>query len=657
MNSKRKKENQKDSHIDKKEVMAITGENEQGLRKIIDMTRMISIVLLLLHLYFYCYEAFRHWELYSEITDRFLNNLLSSGIFTGFNKLKLWSIGVLIISLIGAKGRKKESYTVRHSSLIISLGLILFFGSYFIYYSIKELQKKALFYILTTVIGYLVVLRGGTTLARIVKEKFSSDVFNTLNETFPQEERLLTNEYSINLEAEYNLKGNSKKSWINIINPFRGILVIGSPGSGKTYFIIQQIIKQQIQKGFSLFVYDFKYDDLTKLTYNLLEQYGKNYRVKPKFYAINFEDVTNSHRCNPLDPYTMTDITDAAEASRAILMGLNREWIRKQGEFFVESPINFLTALIWFLKKYEQGKYCTLPHVIELMQVPYEKLFAVLNTEAEIQALINPFIIAYQNNVMEQVEGQVGAAKIALARLSSPDLYYVLSGNDFTLDVNNPKEPKIVCMGNNPQKQMVFGAVISLYVSKLIRVVNKQDQLPCGLIFDEFPTVFFNGIDSLIATARSNKVATTLAMQDYSQLKKDYGKEQAEVIMNIAGNVICGQVSGDTAKQLSERFGKILQDKTSMSINSNDTSISKSKNLDLAIPPSTISTLSSGHFVGMVADNPECPIKLKVFHAKIFPGKPNGKAATGQTIKSDRSIEKVAENYLRIKKEIETLVK
>ena len=220
-------------------------------------------------------------------------------------------------------------------------------------------------------------------------------------------------------------------------------------------------------------------------------------------------------------------------------------------------------------------------------------------------------------DAMEQLEGQIASAKIALARLSSPQLYYVLSGNDFTLDINNPKEPKIVCMGNNPQKIQTYGAVLSLYVTRLIKLVNSKGKLKSTLIFDEFPRIYLNNMDSLIATARSNKVSTTIGIQDFSQFKKDYGRDQAEVIMNITGNIISGQVSGDTAKQLSERFGKIMQDRTSLSINRTDTSVSKSKQLDLAIPSSTISTLSSGEFVRIVSDNPDQRIVLKAFHAKI----------------------------------------
>ena len=294
------------------------------------------------------------------------------------------------------------------------------------------------------------------------------------------------------------------------------------------------------------------------------------------------------------------------------------------------------------------------------MQVEYDNLFTVLRTEKEIEVLINPFVNAYLNDVMEQLEGQIASAKIALARLSSPQLYYVLSGNDFTLDINNPERPKIVCMGNNPQKIQIYGAVLSLYVTRLVKLVNKKGRQKCSLVFDEFPTIYLNNMDSLIATSRSNKVAACLGVQDFSQLRKDYGKEQADVIMNITGNIISGQVSGDTAKQLSERFGKIMQDRESLSINRSDTSISRSKQLDAAIPPSKISALSSGDFVGMVADDPDCKIELKAFHCEII----NDHEALKQEQRNYKEIPEirklnnviVQQNYLQIKQDVQDIV-
>jgi TusA-related sulfurtransferase len=638
-----------------------TGENEQALRKILDMTRLMSLSILVVHFYYRCYSAFYNWGLHSKLTDRILANIEATGLLASGIRPRLFALGLLAISLLGARGRKDEKLRTGTARAYILAGLAIYLLAPLLLTVGMQAQPTALLYMGVTLSGYLLLLSGGTLLSRLIKRKLDGrDIFNKLNETFPQEERLLENEYSINLPARYHLRDKVRSSWVNIINPFRALMVLGTPGSGKSYFVIRHVITQHIRKGFSMFVYDFKFDDLSRIAYNTWLQHRDAYAVPPKFYVINFDDLSRSHRCNPLEPSAMTDITDAAESARTILMGLNREWIKKQGDFFVESPINFLTAIIWYLRRYKDGEFCTLPHVIELMQADYDSLFTLLRTEKEIEVLINPFVNAYLNDVMEQLEGQIASAKVAMARLSSPQLYYVLSGNDFTLDINNPDEPKIVCMGNNPQKIQIYGAVLSLYVTRLVKQVNKKGKLKSSLIFDEFPTIYLNNMDSLIATARSNKVATCLGIQDFSQLRKDYGREQADVIMNITGNIISGQVTGDTAKQLSERFGKIMQDRESLSINSNDTSISRSKQLESAIPASKIATLSSGEFVGIVADDPQCRIELKAVHCEIL----NDHEALKREESSYKEIEAIRKidnimvqrNYEQVKQDIQEIL-
>lgn len=637
-----------------------TADNQDSLRKILELTRKASLILLALHCYHVCRFFFSSIKWEHPFVDDLLIKVAATGVFNPPFDAKLLSFVLLFISLLGIQGKK--SIKIKATILVVLLlsGVVLFWGSEWVFSFDLGGNQVFIIYMIILVVSYLMILASATLLSRYLLGYFEPDIFNKINETFPQEERKLVSEYSVNLPAVYKLAGKVRKSWINFINPFRAILVVGTPGSGKSYFVIRNIITQHIAKGFSMFIYDFKYDDLSRIAYNALLKNKDAFEILPKFFTINFDDLNRSHRCNPLEPSTMLDITDASESSRTIMMGLNREWIKKQGDFFVESPINFLTAVMWFLKKYQGGIYCTLPHVIEMMQVDYNRLFSVLRTEPEIEVLINPFVSAYLQGAAEQLEGQIASAKITMARLSSPQLYYVLSASEFTLDVNNPSEPKIVCMGNNPQKQQVYGAVLSLYISRITKLVNKKGMLKSSLIFDEFPTIYFNGIDSLIATARSNKVATTLGVQDYSQLKKDYGREQAEVIMNTVGNIISGQVLGETAKQLSDRFGKIVQKRQSLSINSNDTSISHSKQLDLAVPPSTIATLSSGEFVGLVADNPDQEIELKRFHAKII----NDHKAIASEEKAYQEIPKardikeweVMENYQIIKSQIAELI-
>lgn len=634
-----------------------TGENQEGLKKILDFTRMGSLALLGIHTYLIAYFWFEAWGLTHDWIDFLLIQLAKTGMFEGEYRLRILVLILLLISLLGAKGKKKPDYNLRR--------LFCWFAFFLAIYLFSEWVTKAIgqggaVYLFTLWISWIGILTEGVKLSQVILSGMSADVFNHLNETFPQEQRLLENEYSVNLPTRFQVQKKVFSGWLNIINPFRATLVVGTPGAGKSYFVIRHIITQHIRKGFSMFVYDFKYDDLSRIVYNTLIRSRESYAVFPQFYTINFDNLQTSHRCNPLEPSTMTDITDASESSRTIMLGLNREWIKKQGDFFVESPINFVTAVIWFLKKFKNGKFCTLPHVIELMQVEYPRLFSVLRTEPEIEVLINPFVSAFLHGAAEQLEGQIASAKITMARLASPQLYYVLSQSEFTLDLNNHIEPKVICMGNNPQKQQVYGAVLSLYISRITKLVNRKNCLKSSLVFDEFPTIYFNGIDSLIATARSNKVATTLGVQDYSQLKKDYGREQAEVIMNTVGNIISGQVLGDTAKQLSDRIGKIMQPRKSMSINSGDTSISLSSQLDLAVPPSTISQLSSGQFVGIVSDDPEQRIQLKAFHCEIQ----NDHAALAAEEKSYQPIpvvrelreNEVIENYRRIKSEVLNLV-
>jgi hypothetical protein len=637
-----------------------TGEDAQGLRKIIDFTRFISIAILCIHFYICCYAAFAAWGWTAGITDKLIANIAKTGLFTGLFSAKLAALLFLGITVLAAKGKKDEK--IRKNSIVAYLlcGLLVYFLSPLVFYLQYGIPLIAGLYIALSGIGYLLILTGGTWLSRLIKNGLVTDVFNSDNETFPQEERLLENEYSFNLPTKYNLKGKVRSGWINCVNPFRSVLVAGSGGAGKTYFVIRHILDQQLAKGFCLFLYDFKFDDLTKMAYNKLLKYQGNYKIKPAFYIINFEDLNRTHRCNPLDPSGMEDITDAIEASRTIMMGLNRDWLKKQGDFFVESPINFLTAVIWFLRKYKDGKYCTLPHVIELMQNEYEKLFKVLWEEDEVRVLIDPFISALRNNAQAQLEGQIASAKIGLARLASPQLYYVLSGNDFTLDINNPKEPKIVCMGNNPQKIDTYGAVLSLYVNRMLKLINKKGRQKCSLIFDEYPTLVANLITT-ISTGRSNLISCTIGIQSIEQVKKEYGAEQAEIIAGICANVISGQVSGDSARKLSDTFGKIMQDRQSMSINSSDTSISKSTQMESAIPASKIATLSSGEFVGIVADSPDVKIKQKMFHSEIQNDhqaiKIEEEGYRPLPVVQQVTAEDVRENYGKIKREVEALLK
>ncbi|HEV3413389.1 MAG TPA: conjugal transfer protein MobC [Puia sp.] len=594
-----------------------TGENETSLNDILRYIRMSSIALLLLHFYYYLYGAFRDLGWTTLIGDRLLAILDRAGLFSDFLLTKMVALGLLAISLLGTRGRKKPEYTPQRGILVTAAGLLFYFGSAAILYLDFPTEHVAFLYVLLCFIGYLLILRGGGHFSRVIWRRMGPDIFNRIHESFPQEERRIENAYSVNLPAIYQNRGEARESWVNIIDPYRGTLVLGSPGSGKTWYIIQNIIKQQISKGYAMLLYDFKYDDLSKLAYNYFLQYHPVYPGNPAFYNISFDDLSRSHRCNCLAPATMTDITDAGEAARTIMLGLNMEWVGKQGDFFIESSINFVKALIWFLCQHRGGMYCSWPHVIELAQTPYKQLFSVLRVDPQIQAQINPFVNAFLHGAMEQLEGQIASATISLAKLTSPAIYYILTGDDFTLDLNNPKAPKILTIGSNPQKTGTYGPIISAYINTINRLANRKGMHPLSEVFDEFSTIIVHTIDKSIATGRSNKMAITLCLQDGSQLRLAYGKEFADVILHTCGNIISGQVSGETARQLSDRFGKTMQDRESITYTSSDTNITQSQQLEYSIPVSRIATLSSGEFVGMVADSPDQAMELKIFCCRV----------------------------------------
>jgi hypothetical protein len=496
---------------------------------------------------------------------------------------------------------------------------LIYFGNASVLQLDWNIRGVTILYIGTTGIGWAMLYQAIIWCVGRLAIFIGKDVFNNFNESFPQEERLLTNSSSVNIRAKYRFRNTIRDSWLNIREPYKGSIICGNPGGGKTRFFFNPILNQLIEQNFTGLVFDFKFPDLSRIAYNALQKHKGKLEKPPSFYVVNFDDLSRTHRCNPLDPASMHDISDALESAKIILLSINREWIRRQGDFFVESAISFITANIWFLRKFDDGKFCTLPHLIELIQSDYSKLFSVLRSIPEIYTLIQVFVSAFLSDTLDQLEGQVASARIALSSLASPNLYFVLSGSDFTLDINNPSDPKLVCMGSSPQKQMLYGAVLSLYISRAMKIINKTGQRPCFLLMDEFPQVYYPSIDSTLATGRQHLIAPFLGIQSIDQVRKEYGREMADVIFNLPGNIFATMSNGDTAKLLSERIGRIVQTKTSYSINSRDTSTSQSENLDYAIPPSKISTLSSGEFVGILADSPTEKLTLKAFHCEVQP--------------------------------------
>ena len=641
----------------------------RGLAKVMEFMRAISILFVLINIYWYCYEAFQQWNLTLETLNKILIGFQrTGGLFSSILWTKLFAVVFLALSCLGTKGVKEEEISWTKINILLIIGSQLFFLNWWILSLPLPILANVALYISTLTTGYICMLMAGLFMSRLLKNSLLDDVFNNENESFMQETRLMENEYSVNLPTKFWYKKKQWDGWINIVNPFRATIVLGTPGSGKSYAVVNNFIKQQIEKGFAMYIYDFKFDDLSTIAYNHLLKHRDKYKVAPKFYVINFDNPRKSHRCNPIKPTFMTDISDAYESAYTIMLNLNRSWIQKQGDFFVESPIILLAAIIWYLKIYKDGKYCTFPHAIEFLNKKYSDTFTILTSYTDLENYLSPFMDAWEGGAQDQLQGQIASAKIPLSRMISPQLYWVMTGDDFTLDINNPEAPKILCVGNNPDRQSIYSAALGLYNSRIVKLINKKGQLKSSVIIDELPTIYFRGLDNLIATARSNKVAVCLGFQDYSQLNRDYGDKEAKVIQNTVGNIFSGQVVGETAKNLSDRFGKVLQLRQSMTINRQDKSTSISTQMDSLIPASKISNLTQGVFVGAVSDNFEERIEQKIFHAEIVVD--NAKvAAETKAYKmipeiasfvdsdgNDNMKQEIDKNYNRIKQEVAQII-
>lgn len=641
----------------------------RGLAKVMEFMRAISILFVLMNIYWFCYQAIHEWGINIGVVDKILMNFnRTAGLFNSILWTKIFAVVFLALSCLGTKGVKEEKITWNHIYVCLIFGFVFFFLNWWLLYLPLPKIANAGFYIFTIAVGYILLLMAGTWMSRLLKNNLMDDPFNNENESFMQETKLMVNDYSINLPTKFWYKKKQWKGWINVVNPFRAAIVLGTPGSGKSYAVVNQFIKQQIEKGYTGYIYDFKFPDLSTIAYNHLLNNREGYEKVPTFYVINFDDPSRSHRCNPINPSFMDDISDAYESAYTIMLNLNRTWVQKQGDFFVESPIILFAAIIWYLRIYKDGKYCTFPHAIEFLNKSYEDIFPILTSYPDLENYLSPFMDAWKSGAADQLQGQIASAKIPLSRMISPQLYWVMSGDEFTLDINNPDDPKILAVGNNPDRQNIYGAALGLYNSRIVKLINKKGQLKSSVIIDELPTIYFKGLDNLIATARSNKVAVLLGFQDFSQLKRDYGDKEAAVVMNTVGNIFSGQVVGDTAKTLSDRFGKVLQKRQSMTINRNDKSTSISTQMDSLIPASKISNLTQGMFVGAIADNFDERIEQKIFHCEIVVDNERVSAETKEYKKIpiitnfvdengvDRMKEMIKENYDRIKTEAKQIV-
>jgi hypothetical protein len=564
---------------------------------------LVGCLLVIVNLYYYVHPLLSQHGLTAEIADLIVNKLRSGGVFVTPYRTKLIGIGLISAGLVTQTGKGSNvGWITVIVAALVGAGLYLF------------PYCEPLLYLITTCVGSLIFGWAIATAGR----KFSAfnEAINDRNETFDQcRDKILTPD-SINIPMKFQYRYRWRKGWINVINPYRATMVLGTPGSGKSFSVYGPFIEQMIAKGYSMFVYDYKFPDLTEVVYNEYIANLHKYDIIPEFCVINFNDPTKSLRCNPLNPDYIKDPADTTEIADLVMLNVNKAAVEKE-DFFTLSAKVYLDALIWFLKIYEDGRYCTFPHVIELMAQDYKKVFSILSRYPELEAKIKPFSNALEGGAQDQLQGQIASAQIPLNKFVSPSLYWVLTGDDFTLDINDPLHPKILCVGNDPDRQAIYGTTLALFTSRMFKLINHKGKRKCGVLLDELPTIFLKGLDNLIATARSNLVAIVLGAQDKSQLKRDYGEKESEVIFNTVGNIFAGQVNGKTAEDLSKSFGKEFRKRESQTRGIEQDSVNISFQHEELLPLSTIETLSQGVFFGKVADNNDSKINEKFFCGEI----------------------------------------
>ncbi|MEJ5049350.1 type IV secretory system conjugative DNA transfer family protein [Chryseobacterium culicis] len=530
--------------------------------------------------------------------------------------------------------------------IVAGASLVIFLG-------VSVVKIEIISYTILSFASFIIYIVGFLKLRKFFNFYDKKDEFNDKNQIFEQEKVVKKNPYSVNFKTENGV--------INVVNPFRATMVLGTPGSGKSYSVVEEYIRQHIQKQFSMMVYDFKFPALAKETFAFYEYYKKKYNIEPRFCVVSLDDLEKSNFVNPLDPELIKKAADAIEASQTILFNLNKEWITEK-DFFAQSAISYFAACIYFLRIYEDGKYCTLPHAISLASLPDEKVFKVFGQYSELRFFMTPFADALAKQAYEQLSGQTASARIPLSQLATKELFWVMGNNVFpeeniSLSINNPESPCILIIANSPSTQTTNSPALGLVVTQLLKEINQQGRQPCSVILDELPTMYFMGLDNLIATARSNKVSTTIGMQDLEQLKRDYGDKVAETIFNIVGNIFSGSVRSETANKLQEIFGKKKQRLKNVTIDTNN-SYSVNENLEYAIPVSTISQLSQGEFVGVVADNFGEEINRKIFRGKIEVEKRTDqiKREIPTIIEGEMINEVLNGNFERIVKEVDILI-
>lgn len=577
-------------------------EESQELKKLYTLMQFIIYVLVCIEVLIFVQFPF------SKSIEVFLNLFAKLVFYKKMIYSKCIILSFIIATSIGTKAQKDIDFKVSKQVIVpLIFGLIMFFGSIYIYGldSSKNYEKwNNIVYITTTFIGAIMTNVALNNISKYIKSNIMKDRLNKENESFLQTTKKVENKYSVNIPMKFYYNKRINDGWINIVNPFRGTLLIGTPGSGKSFSVVNSFIRQHSEKGFSMVVYDFKFPDLAKITYYQYLKLKKHGKLKKfKFNVINFSDIEYSKRINPLKREYIEILSDATETSEALYESLQKG--DKQGgnaEFFKTSAVNFLSACIYFFSRYENGKYSDLPHVLSFLNHSYEDIFQVLFTNPELESLLSPFKSAFDKGATDQLEGQMGSLKIQISRLSSKESYWIFSGDDFNLKVSDPEEPSYLIIANNPKTQSINSALNALIINRLTRLVNTKGNNPTSIVVDEAPTLYFYQLANLLSTARSNKVSVLLGLQEIPQLEEQYGKSTSKTITSVIGNVISGSARAkETLEWLQTIFGKIKQAKEGITINDSKTSLNINEELQYTIPASKIATLPAGHLVAQIA--------------------------------------------------------
>jgi len=582
---------------------------QQGLHRFLQFCIYLSLCLDIL-IFIYCTKSPLPDFLYSYWMLGPLKVISKILIYTHPLYSRLFTLLLIILVSIGTLAKKERELNAKNAiGYPLSLGLLLFFSGLYFFSKRGEvilmlLSWNELAYCSCLLAGTVLIHISMDNISKIISAKLGKDRWNVEEESFMQATKPKPGPYRVCIPMLFYYRKKVHAGFINLENIFRGTLLIGTPGSGKSFSIVMPVIRQLLEKDFCLALYDFKFPDLAQIAYHHFLLGKKQGRMrKHNFHVLNLNQLENSRRINVLRADYILTLADASETAEALVEALKKgDKSSGSDQFFTQSAVNFLSACIYFFSRYENGRYSTLPHILSFLNCSYDQIFAALVSNAELSSLLSPFMSAYRAKAFDQLEGQIGTLKIFISRLATKETFWVFSGDDFCLKISDPSSPATLILANDPNTQNINSACYSVVLNRLIRLINAKGRLPSALLLDELPTIYVHRIENLIATARSNKVAVLMGLQELPQFQQQYGKEVASTICAVVGNVLSGSVRNkETLDWLEKLFGKVKQASESLSIDRNKTSVSLSEKLENLIPSGKIASLKAGELVGMLA--------------------------------------------------------